>query len=163
MVSRLKTPESHLLFEYVTRNYSKTYLPNLDILTYVDTMLDSVEGENPTLTYSYDGREYQVDFEGYYGKTISLPSSRVSEFEVDKVTSDVMVIATYNAFGIRENQVDSDLSLTRKYMDYETGEEKWNFKQGDIVKVVIDWEVDDVAIDDAYEVTDYAPHLDWCQ
>lgn len=143
--------------DYVRSRYSEVYLPNSDILGYVTKMLAQSTDEAPYLTYSYDGETYDVDFNGWYGKTITLPSMKMDDFKVVDSSEDMVVVANYNALGGMAGDLDNQVSITRKYLDYETGEEKGRFSQGDIVKVVIDWNIDSNAIDHGYAVTDYVP------
>ena len=44
------------------------------------------------------------------------------------------------------------LTLTRKYYDAATGEEKTTFDSDDLVKVVITYTIDKSAIDNTYEI-----------
>lgn len=157
LAAELDLQEAEGMFRYVSSNYSKTYLTSTDRLRYIQIMMDKVTDKEPSVTYAYDGNSYEVDFAGWYGNTVTLPSAKLDSFAVESVTSDVTVIANYNGFGVIDKPMDSDVSVSRYYEDYETGERKWNFSQGDIVKVVIDWKVADDAIDDWYYVKDYAP------
>lgn len=153
----IETSITEGLYNYVNSSYSKTYLTNLDCIQYIKTMMMTSNNEEAKLTYKYDGESHEVEFGRWYGKSITIPSSKMGDFEVVGVTSDVMVVANYNRIGLLDQVVDSNVFVNRHFEDYKTGETKLNFKQGDIVKVVIDWEVTDQAIDNYYTVTDYAP------
>ncbi len=145
------------MFAYVQSRYSKTYLPSSDLLAYYVEAMSNMTDLNPGITYRYDGNTYAVDFEDYYGKSITIPSSKIEDFGIVSVSGDVTVIVEYNSLGMVTGVTDNTLSVTRKYVDYENNEEKWNFKSGDIVKVIIDWQISDQSIDDYYTVTDYVP------
>ena len=144
-------------YDYVSSNYSKVYLANLDLFAYAMKGLESAHDTEAALTYTYDGESYEVAFDNWYGRSITLPSVKLGSFEVTQVQSQVTLALSYDAAGARQGDKDSHVSVTRRYLDSNTGEEKTTFKPGDIVKVVIDWSVDDNAIDHSYTVTDYAP------
>lgn len=144
-------------YAYVNSHTSETYLANLDHYLYVLSMMAHATDDQGFVTYTFDGHEVTVDLTGFFGHTIKVPSVKISTFSVVEVTSDVLVVAEYNAIGNREGVIDDNIELQRHYEDYLTGEVKNSFKEGDIVKVVLDWRIDEQAIDYGYRITDYVP------
>jgi hypothetical protein len=157
LASILNLPESDGLLAYVTSKYSLTYSANSDIYYYINEKMKTAVSSEPSLSYEYDGESYDVDFENRWGSSITIPSQKMNDFVVKDVQSNVAIIATYNGLGLESSAMDASINVTRHYENYDTKESGWNFKEGDIVKVVIDWEINESAIDDSYSVTDYAP------
>ncbi|PKM56870.1 MAG: hypothetical protein CVU98_09045 [Firmicutes bacterium HGW-Firmicutes-3] len=157
LLAMLNDEDTQAMFEYVTSRHSKTYLNHLDLLHFIDIRLESANKNEATLTYRYDGVNYDVDFKDWWGASVTLPSAKMDAFEIVDVTSDVLVVAKYDSYDLIDREKDTKVSVSRSYEDYKTGEKKWNFKTGDIVKVIIDWKIDENAIDQSYTITDYAP------
>ncbi|MDF1617685.1 Ig-like domain-containing alpha-2-macroglobulin family protein [Petrocella sp. FN5] len=157
LLAMLNDKDAPDMFNYVTSRHSKTYLNHLDLLHFIDIRLESANKNEATLTYRYDGVNYDVDFKDWWGASVTLPSAKMDAFEIVDVTSDVLVVAKYDSYDLIDREQDTKVSVSRSYEDYKTGEKKWNFKTGDIVKVIIDWKIDENAIDQSYTITDYAP------
>ncbi len=157
LLAMLNDEDAQAMFDYVTSRHSKTYLNHMDLIHFIDLRLETANKNEATLTYRYDGVNYDVDFNNWRGTSVTLPSSRMDAFEIVDVTSDVVVVASYDSYDLINREKDAQVSVTRTYEDYKTGEKKWNFKTGDIVKVIIDWKIDENAIDQSYTITDYAP------
>ena len=144
-------------YAFVREQQSELYLANLDIYAYVLKMMSLSKSEEGAITYSYDGSRSSLKLGDGYGQSIHIPSAKLSTFKVEEVTSDVLVVAEYNAIGNREGSVDDHVEVQRHYENYRTGEVTNVFKEGDIVKVVLDWRIDEQAIDWGYTITDYVP------
>ena len=157
LVSTFDLSLAHKLNDFVGHNVSETYLPLLDQLTYVEAAMDSMPKEGANMSYNYMGDVYNVDLTNGFGQSITLPSSKLSEWMVGQVEGDVMIYAHYDGMGTVESSFDENLSLERHYELAKTSVTKTTFNTGDIVKVVIDWNINKDAIDDVYRITDYAP------
>jgi len=100
--------------------------------------------------------EYDIDKGGYYALT--LPSTKMSDFEITAVQGDVSAVSVYKEDVLDINKPDKDISVAREYLLMDgTPVKSNNFKQGDIVKVRISWDIGSKALDGGYEITDYLP------
>lgn len=145
------------LYQYVKAQYSKEILVNSELLTYIKTEIQKVKSENLVIDYQYDGKAYNIKIENGWPQTITIPSSKMKDFNVTQVAGKGALVATYNDQFLSNINNDTNLSASRKYYNYYSGAETKTFKQSDIVKVKIDWNIDKNAIDNGYILTDYVP------
>jgi len=157
LTEQLGLPVHEKFYDYVQRTYSKDVLVNAEKFTYILHRLDDVVQTTGSFSYTYNGKSVDVSFEEGYAQSVSIPSATLDAFDISKVTGDLAVIAAYEMPLKGAVEQDSNLSVTRKYFNYQTGEETTQFVEGDIIKVVIDWDVSMDAIDDFYRLTDYVP------
>jgi uncharacterized protein YfaS (alpha-2-macroglobulin family) len=144
------------LFNYVNNNYSTKVLIDNYKLAYINNEFSNIEDEPISIKYKYDGKDYTVKLTDTYSKTISIPSQKINDLEIVSTTDNVGVISVYDKQLTDLGKVDSNISLTRKYYDMK-GKQKTTFKEGDIVKVVINYNINNKAIDNYYRITDYLP------
>lgn len=143
-------------YDYLLNTYNKEYSVNPQLATYVLSMMEKVSQVEGSVTYEYNGTTVDLDLSGW-GNSITIPSSTLNQLNITKVTGDLAVIASYEG-ALNEAIVNDDsLSVTRKYYNYQTNEETTTFNQGDIVKVVLNWNVENDAIDNYYQLSDYLP------
>ncbi len=157
LLAAVEPEQAEMMTQYIYGRYSELYLPSADLLNYVDVMLSTTDEASSTLQYSYGSYIEDVDFGVARSSTIEIPSTMIGQLNVTKVSGDVVAVVRYNDFGKINESVDDSLFVSRKYLDFKKNEEKGNFSVGDIVKVSIDWQIDDAAIDHGYVITDYAP------
>lgn len=153
----LNQPIHEQFYEYVQHVYSKEVLVNAEKFTYILNRLDDVNATTGSFSYNYNGKNVDVTLEDGYAHSVTVPSATLNNFNISNVKGDVSVLSTFEVplKGSFEN--DANLSVTRTYVNYQTGKETNEFAEGDIVKVVIDWDVNLNAIDDFYRLTDYVP------
>jgi len=144
-------------YDYLLNNQSKEVLVNTYLFNYISSRLEQVSQAEGSLVYTYNGSEQIVELDHGYGKSISIPSATLKQFRVTSVTGDLAVIAAYNVPLTNTVTNDDKLGVSRKYYNYQTGEQTNTFKEGDLVKVELEWEVQDDAIDNYYRLSDYAP------
>ena len=107
--------------------------------------------------YTYDGKSYQVKLEKGQSEFIQIPSVKADNFQVTRVEGDASILSMYRAPLSQSGENDSNVIITRKFHNAITGEETTTFKPNDIVKVQIDYTIKDAAMDNTYEISDYAP------
>ena len=88
---------------------------------------------------------------------MKVPSINLSNLKITKVSGDVSVLSMFTSSYTENVSNDTGITVSRKYYDAATGEEKTTFKANDLVKVVITYTIDKTAIDNTYEISDYAP------
>jgi hypothetical protein len=157
LASRLNLEEKDLFFDYVRRHYSKEVLVNAEKLAYIISEIDSRNEEEAVINYSYNDVTYEVALNDGWPETITVPSAKLDTFVINSVSGEVALVAVYQDEPTTMYDLDKDVSVTRAYQVYGTDDRTNAFEQTDIVKVVIDYEIDKNAIDDYYVITDYVP------
>jgi hypothetical protein len=158
LASKLGLAEKNGLFEYCSRNSADEVLLSIEKLMFIINEIDSYSDKEAGFTYSYNGDEKTVELGkgGYYSLTI--PSSKMSDFKITKVQGDVSAVSIYKENVLDINRLDKDISVVREYFLIDGTPIKSNIlKQGDIVKVRITWNIGSKALDGGYEITDYLP------
>ncbi len=157
LASKTQQEVHEQFYTYLTTHFNKDVLIHSHLYQYI---LDELEGREATtgqVTYQYNGQEKTIVLENGWPQTITIPSATVQQLDIVDVQGDMAVTATYMTDLITSRLQEENVSVTRRYYNYQTGEEQTSFKEGDIVKVVLDWDVASQAIDDSYQLTDYVP------
>lgn len=157
VASKLDLDIKSQLFAYVNKQYSKELLVDIEKLTYITNEIEGLADEDLVITYTYNDQSFTKEVVDGWPVTITLPSSKLSTFEVTKVQGDAALVAVYEDATFKNVQNDEDLSAKRIFKNYYTNETSNTFNQTDIVKVQIDWRVAKKAVDDTYILTDYVP------
>ncbi|MBN2220614.1 MAG: hypothetical protein JW708_00320, partial [Vallitaleaceae bacterium] len=157
LAAKLQLPVSDLFYEYVSNRYSTEVLNNTWILYYVQERLEQVEPVAAMLEYDYLGQKETLDLGKGETKTLRIPIQTLSELKVQSVTGDVAVFLSYERQQSSELENDPSITASRRYYSYQGNEETTVFQEGDLVKIVIDYEVKKDAIDGMYILTDYLP------
>jgi tetratricopeptide (TPR) repeat protein len=157
LASRLDMPDKEGLFEYAAGNYSRKILINAEKLMYVIEEYEKLPSTDVEFTYEYDGNTYTEKISGGSSVSVSVPSVKLSEFNITEVSGEASVVSVYNAPLLKLIEQDQNLKIKRTYYSYATGKETTEFRQDDIVKVVLEWDALPAAIDTFYEITDFAP------
>ena len=153
----LGAEESDKMYAYVNSRYSKNVYTGVERLIYLSERLQSVPGDTVEFDYTYDGKSYQVKLEKGQSEFIKIPSVKADNFQVTRVEGDASILSMYRAPLSQSGENDSNVIITRKFYNAITGEETTTFKPNDIVKVQIDYTIKDAAMDNTYEISDYAP------
>jgi uncharacterized protein YfaS (alpha-2-macroglobulin family) len=74
---------------------------------------------------------------------------------VESVKGSISLVSIFTSEISGLNKPDTSLTVERQYS--QKGNQTNSFKQGDIVKVEITWDIGNKAIDGQYEITDYLP------
>lgn len=149
--------ESDRMYDYVSSRYSGNVYTGAEQLIYLTERLKTVGGDTVECDYTYDGKSYQVKLENGQTEFIRIPSVKARDFQVTRVSGKASILSIYEAPLKQNAKNDSNVILTRKYFNALTGEETTTFRPNDIVKVQIDYTIKDAAMDNTYEITDYAP------
>jgi len=157
LASRLDLPDKEGLFNYIVSNYSRKVLVSAEKLMYVIEEYEKLPDTDVEFTYEYDGNTYTEKISGGGSVSVTIPSVKLSEFNITEVSGEAAVVSVYNAPLVNIAEQDKNLKIKRTYYSYATGKETTEFKQDDIVKVVLEWDALPAAIDTFYEITDFAP------
>ena len=157
LASKLDTPHKEGLYEYIVNNYSKKILINAEKLLVIMEELNKLTSADVSFTYVYDGNTYSKKIVDGRPITVTVPSEKLSDLKITEVSGDVSVTSVFKAPPVTRVEPDVNLKIRRTYYDYKTGAETTEFKQNEIIKVVIEWDIAPTAMDSHYEITDYAP------
>lgn len=157
LASKLDLPEKNELFNYVWDNYSGKILTNVEKLLYVMEEYQKLPAIEAEFTYEYDGNTYNETIKDGGCVIVKIPSVKLSELKITKVSGEAAVVSVFKAHLTSQVQPDENLKIKRTYYNCFTGEETTEFKHNDLVKVVLEWDINDLAMDRYYEITDFAP------
>lgn len=157
LASRLDTPDKEGLYQYITNNYSRKVLINVEKLLVIIEEFDKLPATDVAFSYEYDANTYDEKIANGGSVTVTVPSTMLDQLKITKVSGDATVVSVFKAPPVSGVEADNNLMIKRKYYDYATGTEKTTFKQNEIVKVVLEWDIAPTAMDTHYEITDYAP------
>jgi hypothetical protein len=124
---------------------------------YLSEMVNTLPDTKASISYNMGGKTYNVELSDGFSEVVKIPSIYIDNLNITKVTGDVSVLSLFTSSFTENVQNDSGLTLSRKYYDAATGEEKTTFAANDLVKVEITYTIDKSAIDNTYEISDYAP------
>ena len=157
LASRLDTKDKEGLFQYITNNYSRKILVNVEKLLVILEEYVKLPATEVEFTYTYDGKTYTENMKDGGGVTVKVPSTRLSELKITKVSGNGSVVSVFKAPLTEQVRNDESLTIKRTFYDFKTGKATTQFNQNDIVKVVLDWNIAPTAMDSYYEITDYVP------
>lgn len=157
LASKLDLPDKNELFQYIRDNYSGKILINVEKLLFVIEEYEKLPAGNVEFTYEYDGNTYNETLKDGGSVVVKVPSVRLAELKITKVSGEATVVSVFKAPLTSQVQPDGNLKIKRTYYNYATGEETTEFKHNDLVKVVLEWDISDIAMDRYYEITDFAP------
>lgn len=155
--ARINNPDAESLFNYVENNFSKTEYVGVEKILYLSEMAENLDATDASFEYRFAGKSYTVDLSDGRSEVVKVPSTKINDLRITKVTGDVSVLSLFTGSFTENVKNDSGITLSRKYYDAATGEAKTTFKANDIVKVEITYTLDKAAIDNTYEISDYAP------
>jgi len=155
--ARIGNPDASKLFAYVQNNYSRTQYVGVEKVLYLAEIIKALSDTKASFSYTMGGKTYNVELSDGNCEIVRIPSVNIDTMKITKVTGDVSVLSLFTGSFTENVQNDSGITIKRKYYDAVTGEEKTTFSADDVVKVEITYTIDRTAIDNTYEITDYAP------
>ena len=155
--ARINSPDASKLFSFVQNNYSKNVYVGVEKALYLSEMADTLPDTKASVSYTMGGKTYDVDLSNGFCEVVKVPSININDLKITNVTGDVSVLSLFTGSFTDNVKNDSGLTLSRKYYDAATGKEKTTFAADDLVKVQITYTIDKTAIDNTYEISDYAP------
>ncbi|NLM74972.1 MAG: alpha-2-macroglobulin [Clostridiaceae bacterium] len=158
LAARLDNPDAESLYEYVENNCSKTQYTGVEKVLYLAEMSKKLSDEKASFEYSFEaGTRKTADISDGHCEVIKIPSTKIDTLKILKVNGDIDVLSLYTAPYTDAAENDPHITVSRKYFNAATGKETNTFKPNDIVKVEIHYNIDKAAIDNMYEIRDYAP------
>lgn len=155
--SRIDSPDAAKLFAYVQNNYSKTKYIGVEKILYLEDQMKKLPDTTASFEYNMGGKTYTSNLDNGRSEVIKVPSINIGQLKVSNVTGNVSVLSLYTKSYTENVKNDAGLTMTRKYYNADTGKETTTFAPNDLVKVEISYKLDKTAIDNTYEISDYAP------
>lgn len=142
------------MFRFEVDNASVYYFNGAQKLCFIKAALGQTKLADSQVTYAYLGQE-KTEKLGAYPVSFRLPSVKLGDLQIKAVSGQVDVVLTYPKTEQLKSSADKYLQLERKYFvgDKETTE----FKEGDIVRIELTWDISPDAPKGSYRITDYVP------
>lgn len=158
LAAKIKAPESEGLYEYCLKNYTTDILIGIEKLMYISNALENQELKEGKITYSLAGENKTVTVTNGTSHCISLLPSQLEDFRVVDVEGIVSVVSIFKEDVLEVNKSDEEISVRRTYLFSNGAPLSSNtLKQGDIIKVRLEWNISNTAFDGIYMITDYLP------
>lgn len=158
LTAKIQAPESQGLYGYCKKNYTRDILIAAERLMFISNALKNQEPKQGKITYSLAGEETTVTLENGSSHHISLLPFQLADFNVTSVEGDVSAVSIFKEDMLEINTVDDNISVRRTYLFTNDIPLTSNtLKQGDVIKVRLNWDISDEAFDGVYEITDYLP------
>jgi hypothetical protein len=151
-----QSDDARRLFNYIVSNYPDDILIGLDKIAYISEAIDDVGAGSVEIIYSLDNETVEKTIEEKAKFSILLSPEQFDNFSIDFADEDIAVISKFDKpFDESDFERDPNISVSRSY--FVNGSKTNIAKTGDLIKVVIDYNLGDKALDGCYEVTDYLP------
>lgn len=158
LASKIKAPESEGLYEYCLKNYTKDILISVEKLLYISNALENQESMEGKITYSLAGKTNTVTLSNGASHYISLLPSQLADFKITDVEGKVSVVSIFKDDDLESSKLDEQITVKRTYLHTNGIPLSSNtLKQGDIIKVKLEWNISNTAQDGSYLITDYLP------
>lgn len=155
--SKLDKPHKTGFYKYCTDNYSKEITTYIERLMYIEEEIKKVNSGPVSFSYTLNGKKYTESLDNGKTFTLTLPSENIGNLQVDNVTGEISMVSMFKKPLITAVKTDKNLTVNKTYHTTKENKANTDFKQSDIVKVVINWNVAAKALDGTYQITDYLP------
>lgn len=156
LAARLDTPEKNSLYQYVLENPGTEILTNLEQLQILQYQLQYLENEPVSFTYELNGKKEKMELEGRETFTLTVLPQDLAKLKFSKITGKVGVMTAYSqSYGQEDIPEREDLKVSRAYLV--NNQEVNTLQRGDLVEVVLNYEIKDLAPGGSYELVDILP------
>lgn len=158
LTAKLQTPESQGLYAYCQKNYTRDILIATERLMFISTALEKQEPSEGKITYSLAGESNTITVANGSTHHLKLLPFQLADFKVTGVEGTVSAVSIFKEDILEVNKLDEDISVRRTYLFTNDIPLSSNtLKQGDVIKVRLEWDIKDEAFDGTYLLTDYLP------
>ncbi|OPZ92178.1 MAG: hypothetical protein BWY74_01718 [Firmicutes bacterium ADurb.Bin419] len=157
LASKLDKPQKAGLYDYCTNNESKDIFIAIEKLLYVREEIAKAKGGTVSFSYTLNGKAYSKTLDSGESFTLTLPSKDINKLEINSVTGVISAVSMFKKPLEGTEKTDNNLTIKKAYYPRKGNNEKNTFKQDEIVKVVITWDIGKQAIDGSYRITDFLP------
>ncbi|NLL05618.1 MAG: alpha-2-macroglobulin [Clostridiaceae bacterium] len=158
LAARVQALESTGLYAYCQKNYTRDILIGIERLMFISNELENQQPSEGKITYSFAGESRTVTVSNGSSHYISLLPFQMADFKITKVEGAVSAVSIFKENILEINELDEDISVRRTYLFTNNIPLSSNtLKQGDVIKVRLDWDINSAALDGTYQITDYLP------
>ncbi len=157
LASKLDKPNKSGLYKYCTDHTSKEITTYIERLIYIEEEIEKANNDPVSFSYTLNGKEYTESLDNGKSFSLTLPSENLGNLNITKVNGDISMISMFKKALTTAVKADKNLTVNKSYYNTKGNEVSTNFKQSDIIKVVITWNVASKALDGTYQITDYLP------
>jgi hypothetical protein len=153
--ARLGDSQAPRLFNYVAANAATDQPTDLARAAYLVHALPLTPAEATTASYLLDGERQTVDLAPGAATRLQVPASALKTLDLKADAGTLGVTAsTVAPLAVSSMQTDPDLTLARSYAEKGDPAE---ISESDLVKITLDYQLGDKAVDGCYLVTDLLP------
>jgi len=157
LAARLEEPEKGKLFQYILENPGQEFLNTLEKLQILKYSLKYMRSEPVSFTYELNGQKVSKTLKNQEVFGLTLLPADLAGLKFNQVQGKVGVTVVYSApLQPGEQAGGEDLKLARTYYvgnKYTGG----SLGRGDLVQVVLSYEIGDKAPNGPYEIVDILP------
>ena len=157
LAAALEKPEKDGLYRYCIDNYTTDILINVEKLFYIEREIAKRTDADASITYTLFGEEYTRELRNGASYTLRIPAQNMDAFKLTEVKGEVGAVSTYKKPMTEIGEVDSDVTVRRRYYKANESTASDTFEQGDLVRVQLWIDYSKKAINGSYCVTDYLP------
>lgn len=156
LAARLDAPEKNRLYQYVLENPGTEILNNLEQLQILKYNLQYMENVPVSFVYELNGKKEKKELEGRETFTLTVLPQDLAKLKFSEITGKVGVMTAYSETYDREDIAGrDDLQVSRTYL---VNQKKTTMlERGDLVEVVLNYEIKDLAPSGSYELVDILP------
>ncbi len=156
LAAKLDAPEKNKLYQYLLENQGQELLNNLEQLQVLQYQLRYLESEPVSFTYERNGKAEKVTLKGHETFALRVLPDELPQIKFSDINGKVGVMTVYSKpYSKLEIPVRNDLEVKRSYAV--AGETGTTVQRGELVEVVLNYEVKDLAPGGRYEIVDILP------
>ena len=156
LAARLGTAEKNSFYQYVLENPGKELLNNLEQVQILQYNLRYMDTEPVSFTYELRGKKVQKTLEGRETFTLYVLPEDLPEIKFSAITGKVGVMTAYSR-PYQQEQLPSQADLEVKRTYKVNGRVTKNWQRGDLVEVVLNYQIKEMAPRGKYELVDVLP------
>lgn len=151
---KLDKPDKTALLSYISENPGKDLLTSYEKMFFVINSIPEAAGKG-SFTYELDGKKTGVTLDKAERYRLVLTAESLGKIRFYDIKGDIAVLSSYKGPLKELTQTNNIVTLERAYIrDSKTSN---NFKQSDLVKVILYPKFSEAAPDGYYEVVDVLP------
>ena len=156
LATRLEAPEKNRLYQYVLENSGTEILNNLEQLQILKYNLQYMENVPVSFTYELNGKKEKKELKGRETLTLTVLPQDLAQLKFREITGKVGVMTAYNRPYDQEDIARrDDLQVNRIYVVNK--QKTTTLERGDLVEVVLNYEIKNLAPGGSYELVDILP------
>ena len=147
---------SAAIFDYTTANATSDILVGLEQISFLQAALPRLPNEPSRVAYTVDGKRVTKDLARGESVALTLSAAERHSLDLRVLEGRVAVATSYLApFGPKDIRSDPDVTITRSWGGASTGTKQ--LRDGDLVRIQIDYTFGRKALGGCYQVTDMLP------